>query len=114
MKIAYGTIGWSATSWFYSDKQLSVYNMLPCNMRGAVFSNTLWYRDHHTKIAIIRDNSVPSHAVGETWFACDDERMRLIYGNPEEVVTINDSGKEIDILFYNYDVNTKFVDYTRS
>ena len=83
-------------------------------MHGAVFSNTLWYRDHHTKTAIILDNSVPSHAVGETWFACDDERMRLIYGNPEEVVTINDSGKEIDILFYNYDVNTKFVDYTRS
>lgn len=113
VKIAYGTIGWSATSWFYSDKQLDVYNMLPCNVRGAVFSNTLWYQDHRTKTAIIRDNNVPSYAVGETWYACDDDHMSSIYGKPKEIITINNSEKRIDILFYDYDVNTRFIDYVR-
>lgn len=107
IKIAYGTIGYSATTWFYSNKKVDVYNIIPCNKTYPPLSYSGWYTPKKPqKTALIIDRSFPSYAKGESWYPCSDEAIARIYGQPIKRESIGSiDSKPIEVWTYGHDIN---------
>ena len=111
VSVGYGTLGYSATTWFLSHRAINVYNIRPCNSKNPVLSSSIWYVPKgDIPTALVIDRSVAAAWEWETWANCSDDHLVQIYGQPEERITVGyQQGQPIEVWFFNYDIAKRLV-----
>lgn len=112
VKVGYGTLGYSSTTWFLSDTKVDIYNIQPCNIKNPVLSTSRWYTnsDAHKTVLIV-DRLPDESSSAETWYGCNEQKIEQIYGKPvdRKVLDIHQD-KPVEIWLFNYDIGTRLVD----
>lgn len=105
---AFGSIGYSATTWFFSHKSINVYNIVPCNKTEALLSLDHWYKPTGEKFtALIVDRGYPSYAKGEAWSECSDKLLVDTYGEPlKKTVVGRHDGEPVEVWIFNHDIRS--------
>lgn len=109
---AFGTIGYSATTWFVSHKTIDAYNILPCNKTRSALTNAAWFRKDvlEKRTALIIDRGYPSYAEGESWHDCSGDTLEKIYGKPASISRVGEHlGKPVEVWVFDYDIRTNMV-----
>ena len=113
VNLAYGTLGYSSTTWFNSNRTITVGNIRPCNIKNPLLATSVWYENKQpTKpSALIVDRLPAPEWEWETWANCSDQKIEQIYGKPTKRELIGyQQGKPLEVWYFNYDISSRMVD----
>jgi len=111
---AYGTLGYSSTTWFNSGRSIEVGNLRPCNVKNPVLATSVWYENKKPTrpTALIVDRLPAAVWEWETWANCSDQKIESIYGIPIKRELIGyQQGKPLEVWYFNYDIASRLTDY---